>query len=83
MHRRCCDTDLAEDLQAFPLPGQANLNSTATRAERSAYISAVLAWWNDRCQGWVDRGVLDHHRNPEVNSNPADPRPMPVPPGME
>ena len=82
LHRRYCGTDLAEDLQAFPLPGQHNLNSTATHEECSAYISAVLGWWNQRCQGWVDRGVLDHHRNPEVNTHPADPGPMPVPTGM-
>ena len=30
VQRRYCGTDLAEDLQEFPLPGQHNLNSTAT-----------------------------------------------------
>ena len=80
LQRRYCGTDLADDLQAFPLPGQANLNSTATREERSAYIAAVLIWFNDRREQWVARGVLDHHRNPEVNGHPADPIPMPMPP---
>lgn len=62
---------LKADLQAFPLPGQANLNSTATAEERSAYISAVLGWWNDHVEEWTAQGVLNHQKNPVVNPNPV------------
>jgi hypothetical protein len=53
-------------LQAFPRPGQANLNSTATSAQRSAYIAAVLGWWNHHVGQWENDGVLDPSRNPIV-----------------
>jgi hypothetical protein len=57
---------LKADLQAFPRPGQANLNSTATTEQRSAYIAAVLGWWNERVDRWVEHNVLNPSRNPAV-----------------
>jgi len=35
---------LKNDIRGFPRPRQHNLNSTASREERSAYISEVLDW---------------------------------------
>jgi len=64
---------LRADLQAFPRPGQANLNSTASREQRSAYISAVLGWWNARVDGWTADGVLDPAKNPAVHQAHPEP----------
>ena len=65
---------LKADLQEFPRPGQANLNSTATREERSGYIAAVLGWWNSHVDQWERDGVIDPSQNPNVfdASNSAD-----------
>jgi hypothetical protein len=38
--------DVVAALRAFPRAGQANLCSTATQEERSAYISKVITWHN-------------------------------------
>ncbi len=38
--------DLLVALEAFPVTGQHNLNSTATRGERSKWIGEVLDWAN-------------------------------------
>jgi hypothetical protein len=42
-------------LLSFPRAGQANLNSTATTEERSAYISKVINWANE-----VRLPILEH-----------------------
>jgi len=68
----CSVRELAGDLQGFPRPGQANLNSTATPEERSDYIAAVLGWWNQRVSGWVGHQVLDPAQNPVVNTRYQD-----------
>lgn len=66
-------------LQAFPRPGQANLNSTATTEQRSAFIGAVLGWWNDHVDDWVKDDVLDPSKNPAAyrpgSDNAGEPRP--------
>lgn len=66
MHPIGSDEQLKAALQQFPRPGQHNLNSTATSEQRSAYISAVLSWWNRHVEDWADRGVIDPDKNPVV-----------------
>ena len=65
--------DLAATLQAFPVPGQANLCSTASFKERSAYIEAVLDWWNENQAGLTEAGVIDREKQPVVPTAPPAP----------
>lgn len=69
--------ELRTALQSFPRPGQANLNSTASHEERSAYIAAVLDWWNERVDAWVEHGVIDPTRNPTIYQQAKPPAMQP------
>lgn len=57
---------LTEAMQAFPRPRGANLNSTATREERSHFISAVIGWWNRYGVEADQLGLIDHRQNPRA-----------------
>ena len=80
-HPTGSNEQMRDTLQAFPRPGQANLNSTATQDERSRYIGAVLTWFNTYVGPMVDRGVIDPEQSPVVNKRPLPPPPRQTPVG--